>query len=152
MKYLNIAFLVLFTFSIISCGGDKSKATAEEKIESMEIDDDEDEIIETESDETDYLEAAMTALETGDLNLAATEVLNAIKSIEGFMGELDDPSMATKAITELTTIVTALKSGTAMTADDLQKKIMSLELFSDDELEIDENEIDQEETDEELDS
>lgn len=136
MKYLNIAFVTLFTLCMISCGGDKSKAIYAEDIETMEID--EDEIIETETDETDYLEAAMTALETGDVNLVAYEIMNAVKSIERTMGEVDDPSVAKIAITELTKIATSIKSGTIMTADEFQKIILSLELFSDDELEIEE--------------
>ena len=141
MKYLNIAFLALFTLCMISCGGDKSKATNAEDIEPMEID--EDEIIETETDETDYLEAAMTAFETGDVNLAAYEIMNAVRSIERTMGEVDDPSMAQIAITELTKIATSIKSGTIMTADEFQKTILSLELFSDDELEIYEKSIEE---------
>lgn len=136
MKYLNIAFLTLFTLCMISCGGDKSKATHAVDIEPMEID--QDEIIETETDETDYLEAAMIALETGDVNLSAFEIMNAVRSIERSMGEEDDPSMAKIAITELTKIATSIKSGTIMTADEFQKIILSLELFSDDELEIEE--------------
>lgn len=138
MKYLNIAFVTLFTLCMISCGGDKSKAINVADIEPMEMDEEEDKIIETETDETDYLEAAMIALETGDVNLAAFEIMNAARSIERSMGEEDDPSMAKIAITELTKIATSIKSGTILTAEDFQKIILSLELFSGDELEIEE--------------
>lgn len=150
MKYLNIAFVALFTLCMISCGGEKSKTTPEENIESMELEDT-DEIVVEEIDETQYLEAAMNALENGDTELATTEIMNAVKSIKSYMGEIDDPSMAMTAIKELTKVVTALKSGVTMTTDDLKKTIMSLELFSE-ELDIDEEMIDQEEIDEELES
>ena len=65
MKYLNIAFVALFALCMISCGGEKSKNTSEENIESMEVEDT-DEIVVEEADETEYLEAAMNALENGD--------------------------------------------------------------------------------------
>ena len=150
MKYLNIAFLAVFAISMISCGGEKAKNTAIEDAEKVQVKV-ADEILEIETDETEYLEAAMTSLENGDTASAASEIMNAIESIKSYMEEMDDTSVATTAITELTRIVTILKSGTVITADELQKSIQSLELFSDDELEIDEEEI-EEEFDEELES
>ena len=140
MKYHNIAFVALFSLCMVSCGGDKSKTTHVEDTESMEMDD-EDENIE---DETEYLEAAMTALESGETELAITEIMNAITSIKSDLDKMDNPSMANAAISELTKIVTSMKSGTVTTVDELQKAIMSIELFSEDDMDIDEELIEEE--------
>ena len=140
MKYLNIAFVLLFSLCMISCGGKKNnKSSHIEDVESLEID--EDEIDEDDNDETDYIEAAITALEAGDTKSAVAEILNAVTTIKSYIGEMEDPSTAKAAITELTKIAKTIQGGAAMTADELRKAVLSLALFADDELDIDEEEI-----------
>lgn len=143
MNYLNIAFLAIFSICMISCGGEKSKITFIEETNPTEVTD-EDEIIVEYEDETEHIEAAITALENGDKGLASTELMKAVNAIKSYIDELDEPSIATTAITELTKIANSIKGGASMTADQLQKSIMSLELFSEDELEIDVDDMDEE--------
>ncbi|MFT4535505.1 MAG: methionyl-tRNA synthetase [Saprospiraceae bacterium] len=137
MKYLNIAFVALFAFCMISCGGEKTKTTHITDSESMEIDD-EDELLEDDIDETDFIEAAMAALDAGDTKLAVEEIMNAVTTINSYIGEMDDPSEAKDAVTQLTKLVTSIKNGTAMSSEDLEKAVLSIRLFSDDELELEE--------------
>ena len=141
MKYLNIAFVLLFSLCMISCGGKKNnKSSHIEDVESLEID--EDEIDEDDNDETDFIEAAITALEAGDTKTAVAEILNAVTTIKSYIGETEDPSEENAAIAELTKIAKSIQGGTAMTADEFQKAVLSLALFADDELDIDDEEID----------
>lgn len=144
MKYLNLAFVALFSVCIISCG-EKSKTVQVEEIEAVEIDD-EDELIDIESDESDYINSAIESLESGDTDKAVSELLNAITIIKDYTNEMDDPSEAKTAVVTLSNIVTDIKNGKVMSANDLQKTIFSMGFFADDDMEdedLDEESIDE---------
>lgn len=143
MKYITLTFLLLLIFSLVSCGGDKTKNTAtaielKDEVDAVELLEDEDfDDIDESIDETDHLESAMTSLENGDTQSAAESIMNAVESMKEYMGEVDDTTMVTNAIDSLTKVATELKSGKIISSEDLQKVILSLALFSEDELEED---------------
>lgn len=123
---------------LVACNGNTKQKTHIEASESMEV---EDEPI-AESDEFEYLESAMNALEEGDMKLAAQNIMDAVDQIKGYIGEMDDPSEANAAITALIEIATKLKSGEKMTGDQLEEALLKFDFFSDDDLDFDDEELD----------
>lgn len=140
MKYLNLAYFAVLIACMVSCNNNSNQKSHVEETDSMEI---EEEIITDELDESEYLDAAMNALEAGNNNLAIDNVMKAIENIKGYIDEMDDPKDANYAIATLTDIASKLKTGSAMTKEDFQAAIMKLEYFSDEDMEIEEVEIEE---------
>ena len=140
MKFLNLAFIAVFMFTMISCGGGAKKTTHIEEAESVEMDDNDDED-DLEEDESDYLQAAMDALNAGDSSKAVEKIIQAAEHIKGYVGEMDDPVNANNAIATLLEIATKIKTGTKMNAAELEEAVLKLDFFSEDDLELDDEEI-----------
>lgn len=138
MKYLNLVFAALLGFTMIACGGEKKAKEITENVgeaagdgvETLDVD----EILE--SDESDYLEAAIEALEAGDQTTAATQIMGAVASIKEYSSDVENPdmetsAMVTEAVTELSKIAASLTAGTKMTAADLEKALGNMKFFAD---------------------
>lgn len=148
MKYLNLTFIAVCVLIMVSCGGEAKKTTHIEEAESMEVDDNEMEDVQ-EEDESDFLEAAMNALDAGDNTKAVDRIMKAVDHIKSYVGEMDDPVHANNAIEALLDIVTKIKTGTKLTSDNLEEALLKLDFFSDDDLDIDDDEIDESSTESE---
>lgn len=136
MKYLNLVFAAVFVMCMVSCKSDNKIKTHIESAESMEV---EDEIVN--DDEFEFLESAVDALKEGNSSLAAENIMKSVEQIKGYVGEMDDPELATNAISKLTELATKIKNGSNMSAEDLEEAILKLELFSEDDLDIDDDEV-----------
>jgi hypothetical protein len=119
-------------FTIISCKGETKKTSHIEEAESIEADDYE--ILE--EDELDFIDAAMDALDSGNSSKAAEKLMSAADQIKTYIGEMDDPKEANIAVARLIELAIKIKSGAKMTSDELQKTLLDLEFFSEDDLEI----------------
>ncbi len=147
MKYLNLAVIAVLILAMISCGEKAKTSSHVEEVESMEIDEtndtnDNDIDYVIDEDETEYLEAAMKALDAGDNEKAVVKILQAAEEIKGDLDEMDDPIHAKNAIESLLEFAAKIKSGTKMSGEELEKTMLKLEFFSDDDLEFDDEEID----------
>lgn len=143
MKYLNLVFAACIMFGLVACNGDAKKTTHIEASESMEVDD---EPI-TESDEMEYLESAMNALDEGNNNLAAEKIMMAADQIKGDISEMDDPADAKTAITALIDLATKIKGGDKITADELEEALLKLAFFTEDDLNFDDEEAEADDLD-----
>lgn len=133
MKYQNLVFVASIMIGMVACNGNAKKTTHIEASESMEV---EDELI-TESNEVEYLESAMNALEEGNSKRAVQKIMDAVNQINGYVGEMDDPSDAKIAISVLIDLAEKIKSGVKMTADDLEEALLKLDFFSEDDIDFD---------------